>query len=251
MADQFDSKTILKLFVPTILLIFFAVIDLTASLCNSAGGKESMQPVNLGINGSDDVPECNESMSVMRSLLHVSVKELISTRQLNRSIPARGQRNEEIRLGGIQLISFLCGYFFRSTQWERERSMELRAGMFYEFHRARVVSRAGQPLLTKNDVEVGPQITREDAVHQVRNGKDVYTPRRSDAERLAISVYGPDPGPEYDPPRESFHFQHFHPGGEHPEFHPNREGRPRAIRGPGHVFFGYRGENRIPHPAAE
>jgi hypothetical protein len=119
MADQFDSKTILRLLVPTILLIFFAVIGLTASLCNSAGGKEALQPVNLGINGSDDVPECNESMSVMRSLLHVSVKELISTSQLNRSIPARGQRNEEIRLGGIQLISFLCGYFFRSTQWER------------------------------------------------------------------------------------------------------------------------------------
>jgi hypothetical protein len=32
MADQFDSKTILRLFVPTILLIFFAVIGLTASL---------------------------------------------------------------------------------------------------------------------------------------------------------------------------------------------------------------------------
>src|ERR1035438_9490402 len=104
-------------------------------------------------------------------------------------------------------------------------------GLFYEFHRFRVVSRAGQPILTKTNVEVGPLISREDAIHQVRNGKDAYTLRRSDAEKLAISIYGQNP--VYDPPRDPNHFQHFHPGGLHPAFPEDQEGRPRANEGLG------------------
>lgn len=122
--------------------------------------------------------------------------------------------------------------------------MLLQSGLFYEFHRSRVVSRAGQPLLTKENIEVGPIINREDALHQVRNGKDVYTPRKSDAEKLAISVYGQNP--VCDLPRESNHFQHFHPGGLHPVFPDGQQGRPRANEGFGHVFFGSRGENLAP-----
>lgn len=119
--------------------------------------------------------------------------------------------------------------------------MIAQAGAFYEFHRFRVVSRAGQPILTKTNVEVGPLISREDAIHQVRNGKDAYTLRRSDAEKLAISISGQNP--TYDPPREPTHFQHFHPGGLHPAFPEDQEGRPRANEGFGHVFFGTRGDN--------
>jgi len=121
--------------------------------------------------------------------------------------------------------------------------MDVQAGLFYEFHRFRVVSRAGQPILTKTNIEVGPIISREDALNQVRNGKDVYTFRKTDAEKLAVSVYGPEP--LYEAPTQPSHFQHFHPGGEHPVFPENQEGRPRAIEGPGHIFFGSRGENLI------
>lgn len=119
--------------------------------------------------------------------------------------------------------------------------MFVQAGIFYEFHRSRVISRAGQPILSMSNIEVGPIITREDAVHQVRNGKDVYTPRKSDAERLATSIYGANA--VYDPPSQLDYFQHFHPGGLHPEFPANQMGRPRAHTGFGHVFFGSRGEN--------
>jgi len=118
--------------------------------------------------------------------------------------------------------------------------MQVIAGLFYEFHRYRVVSRAGQPIQTKTNVEVGPKIGREDALHQVRNGKDVYTHRRSDAESLAESAYGADP--KCDSPHGQAYFPHFHPGGEHPDFPPGQPGRPRAIAGPGHIFFGSRGE---------
>jgi hypothetical protein len=120
----------------------------------------------------------------------------------------------------------------------------LQAGLFYEFHRFRVVSRAGQPIQTRTNVEIAPQINREQALQQIRNGKDVYTPRRRDAEKLAISAYGQDP--LYEPPHQATFFQHFHPGGEHPEFPEGQQGRPRAEAGPGHIFFGSRGENFVP-----
>ena len=118
--------------------------------------------------------------------------------------------------------------------------MEIMAGWFYEFHRYRVVSRAGQPILTKQNIEIGPIIGKEDALRQVRNGKDVYTARRTDAEKLAEQLYAADA--VYEPPHQPSHFQHFHPGGEHPEFEAGQQGRPRAAEGPGHVFFGARGK---------
>lgn len=119
--------------------------------------------------------------------------------------------------------------------------MQVQAGVFYEFHRHRVVSRAGQPIQTIPHAEVGPVITREEALRQVRSGKDVYTPRRTDAESLAKSAGATKP--IYERAHAVAYFQHFHPAGEHPEFPEDQEGRPRAMDGPGHVFFGSRGEN--------
>jgi len=122
--------------------------------------------------------------------------------------------------------------------------MQIMAGIFYEFHRSRVVSRAGKPILEKQIVEVGPIVSREDAVHQVRNGKDIYTARKNDAYKLAAQLYAA--GPVLDPPTRLDYFPHFHPGGQHPTFDEERFGRPRADEGPGHVFFGSRGEGYVP-----
>jgi hypothetical protein len=125
--------------------------------------------------------------------------------------------------------------------------MQIQARLFYEFHRYRVVSRAGQPIMVKENVEIGPIVSKEAAVRQVRNGKDIYTARKSDAKDLAAGIYVTDPACET--PHKPAHFQHFHPGGEHPAFPRGQEGRPRAAEGPGHVFFGSRGENFNPeHP---
>lgn len=114
-------------------------------------------------------------------------------------------------------------------------------GQFYEFHTERVVSRAGQPIVTIPGAEIGPQISREDATQQVRNGKDVYTTNRSDAYRLASDVY--HGRPVEDDPHGEFYYRHFHPAGVHPQLDHDRPGRPRAQAGPGHVFFGERGQN--------
>jgi hypothetical protein len=121
--------------------------------------------------------------------------------------------------------------------------MQIQPGVFYEFHRYRVVSRAGQPIQTKTNVEVGPVISKEEALRQVRNGLDIYTFSRKDAEKLALSAYGIDPALEA--PHQPSFFQHFHPGGEHPEYPEGQAGRPRAEQGPGHIFFGSRGENYV------
>jgi hypothetical protein len=118
--------------------------------------------------------------------------------------------------------------------------------LFYEFHRLRVVSRAGQPLLEKQNIEIGPPIAREEAAHQVRNGKDVYTARKNDAFKLASHLYASNP--VFDAPTKPNYFPHFHPGGEHPKFAEDQLGRPRAEEGPGHVFFGSRGEGYVPRP---
>jgi len=118
--------------------------------------------------------------------------------------------------------------------------MQVMPGLFYEFHRFRVVSRAGQPIQLKSNVEIGPIISREEAVRQAQNGKDVYTARKREAEKLAAQLYHADP--VYEPPHGPAYFQHFHPGGEHPVFEGDQPGRPRADEGPGHIFFGSRGE---------
>jgi hypothetical protein len=110
-------------------------------------------------------------------------------------------------------------------------------GCFYEFHRERVVSRPGQPLSTKDGIEVGPYIAREEALRQLRAGRDVYTPRRQDAYRLARAAHGRMPVDEIHKPgvpsptgRVDVYFQHFHPGGIH------------HAEGGGGVYYGGRGE---------
>src|SRR5271168_5111375 len=108
--------------------------------------------------------------------------------------------------------------------------MQIMARLFYEFHRFRVVSRAGQPIMVRENAEIGPIISREAAVRQVRNGKDVYTAQKSDAKDLAAGIYVTDPACET--PHGPTYFQHFHPGGEHAEFPRGQEGRPRAEAGP-------------------
>ena len=111
------------------------------------------------------------------------------------------------------------------------------SGRFYEFHRQRVISRPGQPISTKEGVEVGPRISREEAFRQIRAGRDVYTPRRQDAYRLACDAHGRMPVEEIHTPREpsptgrvDVYFRHFHPGGIH------------HAAGGGGVYFGGRAE---------
>ncbi|HEY2234770.1 MAG TPA: hypothetical protein VGK01_14955 [Candidatus Angelobacter sp.] len=118
--------------------------------------------------------------------------------------------------------------------------MQPDSGLFYEFHKERIVSRPGQPLITMAGIEIGPTIGRENAIRRLRMGKDVYTRTKEDAYRLAMSVLhgrilpeGPhDPKKPSPTGREDVYYRHYHPGNVHPE-----QG------GPGHVFFGERGEN--------
>jgi len=112
-------------------------------------------------------------------------------------------------------------------------------GLFYEFHAERVISRPGQPIVSVVGLEIGPQISREEAIRQVRSGKDVYTLNKEDASKLASQLYAGKP--VEDPPHDRFYYSHFHPGGVHPQLDHDRPGRPRAVAGPGHVFFGERG----------
>jgi hypothetical protein len=98
-------------------------------------------------------------------------------------------------------------------------------GQFYEFDR-------GRP-----NQEIGPLISRNQALLRVRSGGDVYTPAASDAMSLAKDVH----------PRravwEGSHlprvtdwdfnslgnrrYPHYHPGGDHATY--------------GHIFYGERG----------
>lgn len=112
-------------------------------------------------------------------------------------------------------------------------------GLYYEFHKERIVSRPGQPLATIPGAEIGPEIEREDAFRRVRAGRDVYTQAQSDAYGLAMSIVnestdaeGPHTPPEPSPTgRTDVYYRHYHPGNLHP-----------AQGGPGHVFFGARGD---------
>ena len=116
-------------------------------------------------------------------------------------------------------------------------AMHVFAGRFYEFHRHRVISRPGQPISRKDGIEVGPPISREEALRQVQGGRDVYTPRKQDAYRLARDAHGRTPVEEIHKPRTpsptgrvDVYFRHFHPGGIH------------HADGGGGVYFGARGE---------
>jgi len=119
-------------------------------------------------------------------------------------------------------------------------------GKFYEFHKERIVSRPGAPIVKRPGLEVGPEISRADAIHQLKRKGDVYTRARQDAKVLATDAFPGRVPPKFEPPhvpnkptahgREDVYFQHFHPGG----LHPNDAG------GLGHVFFGERGEGFVP-----
>ena len=113
-------------------------------------------------------------------------------------------------------------------------------GRFYEFHVERVTSRHGQPITTIVGAEVGPEIPPEVAFRQVRHGMDVYTLNREDAYKLAARVHALRPL-EHSPHDQAF-YPHFHPGGISHQYDAMRPGRLRAIAGPGHVFFGQRGQ---------
>jgi hypothetical protein len=125
----------------------------------------------------------------------------------------------------------------------------LLAGTFYEFEAERITSRPGAALHRTPGVEIGRRISVEEAFRQIKAGKSVYTPMKQDAYRLAMRVaesrifknrdeqtYDEPPHRPRFPTRSGRHevyFQHYHPAGAHPSDH----------RGPGHVFFGDRGEN--------
>jgi len=118
--------------------------------------------------------------------------------------------------------------------------VELIRGAFYEFHKERVISRAGQPLKTKAGIEIGPRISDEKALRLVRTGNYVYTVGREDAYRLATQAASGKPVEETphepDEPspkgRKDVYFRHYHPGGDHESY--------------GHIFFGDRGEEYKP-----
>lgn len=113
-------------------------------------------------------------------------------------------------------------------------------GRFYEFHKERRISRPGQPTIYRFDIEIGPEISREEAFRTVQRGGDVYTRYKNDAYKLASHLYsqrpieeGPHlPGAPSPTGRRDVYFRHFHPGGLH-------SSKNRKI---GHVFFGDRGE---------
>jgi hypothetical protein len=135
----------------------------------------------------------------------------------------------------------------------RKRAMPISvfAGHFYEFHRERNVARPGAEPFLVPGIEIGPEISREDALRRVggakeKGGQDVYTLMKSDAYRLAVDVAGAHVFEERtgrttselhearEPTlsgRADVYYEHYHPGGVHPS-----DGT-----GPGHVFFGPRG----------
>ena len=89
----------------------------------------------------------------------------------------------------------------------------VRDGGYYEFNRP------------EGHYEVGREIQESFAQMDVRFGRDVYTPRASDAKSLAKKV---SPfSPTWHPAHSLQYFPHYHPeGGSY-----------------GHIFYGTRGEN--------
>ena len=121
------------------------------------------------------------------------------------------------------------------------------AGKFYEFHKERIISRPGAPVVKRPGLEVGPEILRAAAIHRLRQKGDVYTFTRQDAKVLATDAFPGRVPPTFEAPhvpekptphgRKDVYFPHFHPGGRHP----NDAG------GLGHVFFSERGAG-FEHP---
>ena len=118
----------------------------------------------------------------------------------------------------------------------------MKHGAFYDFYRSRPTNRPGTELTLSDHSEIGNQISEPAALRQVRNGKDVYTPFRADAYRLASSAYD-GVAPKWDGAHQSNYFPHYHPGDEHTEKWKRTasEGRPISGDAPGHVYWGNRG----------
>jgi len=116
-------------------------------------------------------------------------------------------------------------------------------GSFYDFYRSKPTNRPGAPLTLTSHSEIGDKLSDRAALRQVRNGKDVYTPFRADAYRLACSAYE-GVAPKWDGAHEKNYFPHYHPGDEHTEKWKRtaKEGRPISADAPGHVYWGHRGE---------
>lgn len=91
---------------------------------------------------------------------------------------------------------------------------QLRDRSYYEFNRP------------DSHYEVGREIPESIAQIDVRFGRDVYTPRGSDAKSLAKNVV--PLSPEWHPAHQLKYFSHYHPGGADHN---------------GHIFYGRRGEN--------
>lgn len=91
-------------------------------------------------------------------------------------------------------------------------------GRFYEFQRG-------------GGAEIGRSIPRTQALHRIRRGQDVYTPRGSDARALAKDVQKGKA--DWEGSHQAGFYPHFHAAGNHNY---------------GHVFYGSRnfrqGENR-------
>jgi hypothetical protein len=112
-------------------------------------------------------------------------------------------------------------------------------GRYYEFHKERIVSRPGAPVFARPGLEIGPEISQEEALRRVNKGLDVYTLGKEDAYKLAMQVAPQRPVLEspHRPTRptqsgrDDVYYPHYHPGGLHP-----------GDGGPGHVFFGDRGQ---------
>lgn len=121
-------------------------------------------------------------------------------------------------------------------------TIKVQKGAFYEFHRTRAVNRPAAEIHLRQGVEVGPEIPEPLARRQVLSGRDVYTPFRSDAYRLACAAYGE--APKWDGAHEDEYFPHYHPGDKHNEKWKREasEGRPISGNAPGHVYWGTRGE---------
>jgi hypothetical protein len=120
----------------------------------------------------------------------------------------------------------------------------VKQGCFYEFHRSRSVNRPGAEIFLINDSEIGREVAEKDALKQVRSGRDMYTPFRADAYRLACSA-SEKGEPRWDGAHESDrYFPHYHPDGKHTKEWKRKasEGRPISDDAPGHVYWGNRGE---------
>lgn len=124
-------------------------------------------------------------------------------------------------------------------------AVKLIKGCFYEFHRSRAISRPGAALDLDDQYEIGPEVPEPVALRQVRSGRDIYTPFRADAYKLACSAYG-GLSPTWDGahPQSKRYFPHYHPGGKHTQEWKRdaAEGRPISADAPGHVYWGNRGE---------